>query len=292
MHEMVPGKRFDRYHELGQHAFGKKLGLWVVVPLQLKGEVGVNRVYTITGGKCLKKFHDTLLYHSLGSFCTQGVQPDVQYRNRDSTAGRAVFRFSALGDVAFAFAGRNVALEIQATIPSAPKEPSKKPRWQGGVIAYIIVALCYLPVSLIGYGFLATMPKTTVPQCEAFLVMKMNFKPTKILLFLIRIGYVALIMFLAMTFPFFGGLLTFFGGFAFAPTTHFLPCIMWLAICKPKKKISFSWFSNWICIFLGVMLMIFAPIVASRHIILQAKTNNFTHEHLHDVLLAPQKELS
>ncbi|TKY63125.1 Lysine histidine transporter 1 [Spatholobus suberectus] len=23
MHEMVPGKRFDRYHELGQHAFGK-----------------------------------------------------------------------------------------------------------------------------------------------------------------------------------------------------------------------------------------------------------------------------
>lgn len=26
MHEMVPGKRFDRYHELGQHAFGEKLG--------------------------------------------------------------------------------------------------------------------------------------------------------------------------------------------------------------------------------------------------------------------------
>jgi hypothetical protein len=28
MHEMVPGKRFDRYHELGQQAFGEKLGLW------------------------------------------------------------------------------------------------------------------------------------------------------------------------------------------------------------------------------------------------------------------------
>jgi len=25
MHEMVLGKRFDRYHELGQHAFGEKL---------------------------------------------------------------------------------------------------------------------------------------------------------------------------------------------------------------------------------------------------------------------------
>ena len=60
MHEMVPGKRFDRYHELGQHAFGEKLGLWIVVPQQLMVEVGVNIVYMVTGGKSLKKFHDTV----------------------------------------------------------------------------------------------------------------------------------------------------------------------------------------------------------------------------------------
>lgn len=29
-------------------------------------------------------------------------------------------------------------------------------------------------------------------------------------------------MFLAIAFPFFGGLLSFFGGFAFAPTTYFV----------------------------------------------------------------------
>lgn len=58
MHEMVPGKRFDRYHELGQHAFGEKLGLWIVVPQQLIVEVGVDIVYMVTGGKSLKKFHD------------------------------------------------------------------------------------------------------------------------------------------------------------------------------------------------------------------------------------------
>ena len=58
MHEMVPGKRFDRYHELGQHAFGEKLGLWIVVPQQLVVQVGVNIVYMVTGGKSLKKFHD------------------------------------------------------------------------------------------------------------------------------------------------------------------------------------------------------------------------------------------
>ena len=60
MHEMVPGKRFDRYHELGQHAFGDKLGLWIVVPQQLVVEVGVNIVYMVTGGKSLKKFHDVV----------------------------------------------------------------------------------------------------------------------------------------------------------------------------------------------------------------------------------------
>lgn len=58
MHEMVPGKRFDRYHELGQHAFGEKLGLYIVVPQQLIVEVGVNIVYMVTGGQSLKKFHD------------------------------------------------------------------------------------------------------------------------------------------------------------------------------------------------------------------------------------------
>lgn len=57
MHEMVPGKRFDRYHELGQQAFGEKLGLWIVVPQQLMVEIGVDIVYMVTGGKSLQKFY-------------------------------------------------------------------------------------------------------------------------------------------------------------------------------------------------------------------------------------------
>lgn len=60
MHEMVPGKRFDRYHELGQHAFGEKLGLYIVVPQQLIVEVGTCIVYMVTGGKSLKKVHESL----------------------------------------------------------------------------------------------------------------------------------------------------------------------------------------------------------------------------------------
>jgi amino acid permease len=60
MHEMVEGKRFDRYHELGQEAFGPKLGLWIVVPQQLIVEVGVDIVYMVTGGRSLQRFYEVV----------------------------------------------------------------------------------------------------------------------------------------------------------------------------------------------------------------------------------------
>lgn len=82
----------------------------------------------------------------------KGKLPDVDYGYRASTTTGNVFNFlGALGDVAFAYAGHNVVLEIQATIPSTPEKPSKKPMWRGVIVAYIIVALCYFPVALVGY---------------------------------------------------------------------------------------------------------------------------------------------
>ncbi|MED6140572.1 hypothetical protein PIB30_094526, partial [Stylosanthes scabra] len=56
LHECVPGTRFDRYIDLGRHAFGQKLGPWIVLPQQLIVQVGCDIVYMVTGGKCLKKF--------------------------------------------------------------------------------------------------------------------------------------------------------------------------------------------------------------------------------------------
>lgn len=356
MHEMVPGKRFDRYHELGQHAFGEKLGLYIVVPQQLIVEVGVCIVYMVTGGKSLHKVHELLckepckeiklsyfimifasvhfvLSHlpnfnaiagvSLAaavmslSYSTiawsasvrKGVQPDVAYGYKAKTAAGTVFNFfSALGDVAFAYAGHNVVLEIQATIPSTPEKPSKGPMWRGVVVAYIVVALCYFPVALIGYwmfgnkvedNILLSLEKPTwlivmanffvvvhvigsyqiyampvFDMIETLLVKKLNFSPTRLLRFVVRNLYVAFTMFIGITFPFFGGLLGFFGGFAFAPTTYFLPCIIWLAIYKPRKY-SLSWCINWICIVLGLCLMILSPIGGLRQIILQAKDYKF-----------------
>ncbi|XP_031108164.1 lysine histidine transporter 1 isoform X1 [Ipomoea triloba] len=355
MHEMVEGKRFDRYHELGQHAFGQKLGLWIVVPQQLIVEIGVDIVYMVTGGQSLKKFHDvicqdckeiklsyfimifasvhfvlahlpnfnsisgvslaaavmSLSYSTIawGASVDKGVQADVAYGYKSSSTAGTVFNFfSALGSVAFAYAGHNVVLEIQATIPSTPEKPSKVPMWRGVVVAYIVVALCYFPVAFIGYwmfgnsvednilislekpAWLIAMANMFVvihvigsyqiyampvfDMIETMLVKKLRFRPTWYLRFITRNIYVALTMFIAITFPFFDGLLGFFGGFAFAPTTYFLPCIMWLAIYKPKK-FGLSWTINWICIVLGVLLMVVAPIGGLRTIIVQAKTYKF-----------------
>ncbi|GJS56582.1 lysine histidine transporter 2-like protein [Tanacetum coccineum] len=260
MHECVPGKRFDRYHELGQEAFGKKRGLWIVVPQQLIVEVGVNIVYMVTGGKSLKKAIDTLSPHggppikttyyimmfagiqfflshlpnfnsiSVVSFIAavmsicystiawatslhKGVQPNISYTPKASTTAGQTFGFlSALGDVAFAFAGHNVVLEIQATIPSTPETPSKKPMWRGVIVAYIVVALCYFPVSMIGYKIFGNTVEDNIlislerppmliaianlfvvihvigsyqifamgvfDQAETFLTKQMKFKPT------------------------------------------------------------------------------------------------------------------
>ncbi|KAK8934511.1 Lysine histidine transporter 1 [Platanthera zijinensis] len=355
MHEMVPGKRFDRYHELGQHAFGERLGLWIVVPQQLIVEIGVCIVYMVTGGKSLKKFHDTvcpdcknikvtyfimifasvhfvlsqlpnfnsisgislaaavmsLSYSTIawGASVDKGKQEGVEYGYKShSTAGTIFNFFSALGDVAFAYAGHNVVLEIQATIPSTPEKPSKKPMWRGVLIAYIVVALCYFPVALVGFWafgnsveddilislqkprwLIATANMMVVihvigsyqiyampvfDMAETVLVKKLHFPPGIVLRLIARSTYVAITMFLGMTFPFFSGLLGFFGGFAFAPTTYFLPCVMWLSLYKPRKY-SLSWIANWICIVLGVLLMVLSPIGGLRQIILQAKTYKF-----------------
>jgi len=106
---------------------------------------------------------------------------------------------------------------------------------------------------------------------ETVLVRKFWFRPGLMLRLIARTAYVGFTMFVAITFPFFSELLSFFGGFAFAPTTYFLPCIMWLTIYKPKR-FSLSWFTNWACIVIGVLLMVLSPIGGLRQIIVKIKT--------------------
>lgn len=200
-----------------------------------------------------------------------------------------VFNFMlAMGEVAFSYAGHNVVLEIQATIPSTPDNPSKKAMWKGVVVAYIGVAFCYLPVAFIGYyvygnsvddNILITLERPTwliaaanifvivhviggyqvfsmpvFDMIETFLVKQMKLPPSLILRLFARTAFVgtrlfmselifkyflnfyilinqtffiiyivsAFTMIVGICIPFFGSLLGFLGGFAFAPTSYFV----------------------------------------------------------------------
>ncbi|VVA96027.1 unnamed protein product [Arabis nemorensis] len=353
MHEMFEGQRFDRYHELGQAAFGKKLGLYIVVPLQLSVEISVCIVYMVTGGKSLKNVHDLAVGHGkctkmtithfilifassqfvfslLKNFnsisgvslvaavmsvsystiawvasVSKGATENVEYGYSKKRTTSELFAFlSALGEMAFAYAGHNVVLEIQATIPSTPENPSKRPMWKGAIVAYIIVAVCYFPVALAGFHTFGdnvqenileslTKPRALVivanmfvvihmlgsyqvyamsvfDMIESVMIKKWHFSPTRVLRFSIRWTFVAATMGIAVRLPYFSALLSFFGGFVLAPTTYFIPCIMWLILKKPKR-FSVSWCLNWICIILGVLLMIVAPIGGLAKLIVHIK---------------------
>ncbi|KAK4282029.1 hypothetical protein QN277_013456 [Acacia crassicarpa] len=209
----------------------------------------------------------------------KGVIENVDYGYKGkSTAGNVFGFFNGLGDVAFAYAGHNVVLEIQATIPSTPERPSKCPMWRGVVVAYIVVALCYFPVAFISYrmfgnkvddNILITLerPKWLIAKANMFVVIHVigSYQIYAMPVFdMIETLLVKKLKFRPV----------FLGGFAFAPTTYFLPCIMWLTIYKPKR-FSLSWWTNWICIVVGVCLMILSPIGGLRTIIVEAKTYKF-----------------
>ncbi|CAN1310050.1 Lysine histidine transporter-like 5 [Linum perenne] len=336
MHELVPGKRFDRYHELGQHAFGEKLGYWIVFPQQFLVQFASNIVYMVTGGKSLKKAAELAIpeageirqtYFILMFCCLQlvlsqtpnfnslkivsilaalmsgtysmiafvastvkgskkGGRTGVSYELRAHTKAGIIFEvLNGLGEIAFAFAGHSVVLEIQATIPSTPEKPSKKPMWKGVVVAYMIVLVCYGSVAVSGYwaygnkvdddvlislqhpvwlisaanfmvfihviGSYQIFAMPMFDTIEGFLVRKCNFKPSRILRVVARSLYVALTAFIGMCIPFFGGLLGFFGGLVFASTSFFASIIV------------------------GVAIAILAPIGGMRNIILSAKSYKF-----------------
>ncbi|KAF6147158.1 hypothetical protein GIB67_036877 [Kingdonia uniflora] len=355
LHECVSGTRFDRYYQLGQHAFGPKLGPWVVLPQQLIVQVGCDIVYIVTGGKCLMTFMQIActnctkfrqsywicIFGSIHFFLSQlpnfnsvasvslaaaimslsystiswvscldhGQIQNVSYAYKKTSSADYIFRvFNALGQISFAFAGHGVVLEIQATIPSTAEQPSKIPMWKGAVTAYFITAICYFPVALIGYwafgqdvddnllmslkrpewliasanlmvvihviGSYQVYAMPVFDMLENLMVKRLKFSRGFPLRLVTRTTYVALTLFIGVTFPFFGDLLGFFGGFGFAPTSYFLPCIMWLAIKKPRR-FSLSWFINWACIFVGTFIMFASTIGGLRNIIIDSSSYEF-----------------
>ncbi|XP_019264306.1 PREDICTED: lysine histidine transporter-like 5 isoform X2 [Nicotiana attenuata] len=318
LHEHVPGKRFDRYPELGKHVFGLKRGYWIVMPQQMIVQVASDIVYMVTGGKSLKESMHTMFHWSKGINLTCFIlffgalqlvlSQAPNFNSLKVVSFTAAVMSLSLGTIAFAFAGHSVALEIQATIPSTPEKPSKGPMWRGVTVAYAIVAFCYLAVAASGFwafgnlvdddvlvtlkhphwlialanfmvflhvlGSYQVFAMPVFDMIECYLVKKRHFTPGRPLRLIARSIYVVVTMFVGMCFPFFGGLLGFFGGLAFSSTSFFLPCIMWLVSQKPKRW-SFHWTTSWLAIIIGVSITILAPIGGARTIIISAKNYKF-----------------
>ncbi|KAL4609700.1 hypothetical protein ACB092_08G000500 [Castanea dentata] len=206
----------------------------------------------------------------------RGQIDNVSYAyKKTSSADYMFYVFNALGQISFAFAGHAV------------------PMWKGALGAYFINAICYFLVALIGYWAFGQdvdgnvlmnlkKPVYAIPVfdlLETMMVKKMNFPPGIALYSLLDLLIITL--FIGVTFPFFGDLLGFFGGFGFAPTSYFLPSIMWLVIKKPKR-FSASQMDHQLvvyvlqsCIFVGVFIMLASTIGGFRNIIADASTYSF-----------------
>ncbi|XP_024534288.1 lysine histidine transporter 1-like isoform X2 [Selaginella moellendorffii] len=223
--------------------------------------------------------------------------------------------FTSLGKLAFAMAAaHNVALELQATIPSTRNRPSKRAMWRGMLIAYIVVAFCYLPVALVGYRFYGNETRDTCPGIDNVLLRLKSPKPmivlTNLMLFIHlcgsyqvlampifsnfetflerkyelelsfmlrtigRYSYVVLTLMLAAAFPFFGDLEAFFGGFALIPTTYVIPSVLWHLSRKPEP-FSPPWIANLLCISFGIAVMATSTIGGLRNLIMKRRELEF-----------------
>ncbi|KAH9575441.1 hypothetical protein CY35_01G111500, partial [Sphagnum magellanicum] len=303
MHEMVPGKRFDRYHELGQQAFGKRLGLWIVVPQQLLVEVSVDIVYMVAGGQALKNIY-MLNCHGCSSKNVGSADiAEKQYEsaslwiliygsvhlllvhlpNLNSIAAislAAAIMSVSYSTIAWAIPvhkGNRQAQDYHLHITSQNMlifASYKAGRYKPGVTSGPIrggfgykVDIASGRIGLLWYSIGGVIPvlytqiyaMPVFDMLETVLAKKWLLPPSLKLRLITRTTYVGFTMFVATIFPFFKALLGFFGGFAFAPTTYFLPCCIWLVVYRPKR-FSMSWTINWICIILGVLLMFTATI--------------------------------
>ncbi|XVF63571.1 hypothetical protein PTKIN_Ptkin09bG0097400 [Pterospermum kingtungense] len=232
----------------------------------------------------------------------QGRPDEVSYDlpKATSEAARLFSIFNALGIIAFAFRGHNLVLEIQGTMPSSGKHPSRLPMWRGVKFAYLIVATCLFPLAIVGYwvygkempengGMLRALyerrhtPKLPLGIASLLVVINslssfqiyampvfdnLEFRYTskwkrpcpKWLRTGIRVFFGCLAFFISVALPFLPSLAGLIGGIAL-PITLAYPCLMWVLIKKPQKFRPF-WCLNWGLGLLGMVLSVLVTIGA------------------------------
>ncbi|PWZ15597.1 Lysine histidine transporter 2 [Zea mays] len=189
--------------------------------------------------------------------------------------------------------------------------------WKGVIVAYVVIAACYLPVALVGYwafgndvdeNILITLNRSrwliaaanmmvvvhvvgsyqvyamsVFDMIETMLVRKYWFTPGFSSVSLpglstthnVRGHHIPLLQRAAQ---FLRWIRLRTHELLRELSSATLPCIMWLIIYKPRR-FSLSWLTNWICIVIGVLLMVLSPIGGLRQMILKIKTYKFYQDY-------------
>ncbi|KAK9946836.1 hypothetical protein M0R45_012279 [Rubus argutus] len=189
LHESQSGMRYSRYLRLSMAAFGEKLGkLLALFPIMyLSGGTCVTLImiwrpltivewYLVFTGTAiviaqLPNLNSIAGVSLIGAitavtYCTLiwvlsvtrerpiGVSydhPALPLRVKSDVAASVFSTLNALGITVFAFRGHNLVLEIQGTMPSSIKSPSRLPMWKGVKFAYLIIAMCLYPLAIGSY---------------------------------------------------------------------------------------------------------------------------------------------
>ncbi|KAI3922478.1 hypothetical protein MKX01_006167 [Papaver californicum] len=166
--------------------------------------------------------------------------PGVTYDPVDesSDVSKIFGELNAPGIIAFAFRGHNLVLEIQGTLPSSEKYPSKVPIWRGVKLAYAIIAMCLFPLAIGGYWAYGHMiPENGSMLSALFALHSRDTSKTLLVSTVTRLFFGFINFFAAVAIPFLGSLAGLIGGLA-------LPITLVYAI----------WYVNWGLGILGIAL--------------------------------------
>ncbi|KAK6946510.1 Amino acid transporter, transmembrane domain [Dillenia turbinata] len=255
---------------------------------------GVSLIGAVTG----VSYCSLIWIVSLARDRPQGITHDPS-KNVSWDVERIAGILNALGIVVLAFRGHNVILEIQGTMPSNQKHPSREPMMKGVITSYIIIASSLFPLAICGYWAYGDM----IPQ-NGMLSALTEFHGQKTAKSVMGITYSLVIMNCLCTYQIFAvpafdnlefryvltknkpcspwirkGIRAFFGGLTYLisvafpflgslaaligglamPLTYAYPCFMWVLIKKPKSY-STIWFVN---LGLGCLGMVLSALLVS-----------------------------
>ncbi|XP_030461317.1 lysine histidine transporter-like 8 [Syzygium oleosum] len=233
-----------------------------------------------------------------------------------SDAARIGGVLNAIGIIALSFRGHNLVLEIQGTLPSTPKCLSKRLMWRAVIISYSLIALCLYSLAIGGFwAYGSKIPNgglyIAFPQFHGqdtpklvmgliYLLVAANCLSTFQIYAMpvfdnlelrytsirdrrcsrrartsLRVFFGCLAFFVAVALPFLGSLAPLIGGMT-STLTFVLPCFMWLAIKRPRRR-SGMWWLNVGLGWLGVVLWVVMVVAAIWVLVDRGINANFFH---------------